>query len=164
MFGSIGIFAAWGSFVALGATGYFTDAGLYDARRSLIVLVCTAIFIAFWSWVFLRPRPSEVSKEPPRVTGSTAESAGTSWTSVVSLLMMVAAYGTCGGAWLTRFQADRSLRLGLSIMSLGFFGLAAILAVIGLSDARPRRWKLLGLVTLAFLVLAVAALVIAPNV
>ena len=38
------VLAAWGIYLAIGATGIFTDVGLFDARRSAIVLACSAAF------------------------------------------------------------------------------------------------------------------------
>ena len=44
--------AVWGIYLAVGATGVFTDVGLFDLRRSMVVLACSALFLGFWLFDF----------------------------------------------------------------------------------------------------------------
>ena len=48
-------------------------------------------------------------------------------------------------------------------MRVAFFGISAILALIGLSDPKPRRGKLLGLATILLLLLSVVLFIWQVN-
>ena len=138
----IGALAAWGIYLAIGATGLFTDDSLFDARRSIIVLTCSAVFLGSWLLImWFRPVSHSVSK--------------TNWASIISLCVSLAAYGL----WLTAHLVWRNGDGARSTTVLGWasficFATSAVVALIGASDPRPRRGKLLGSVTLLLLLIA----------
>ena len=153
--GLIAALAAWGIYLAVGATGMFTDVGLFDARRSAIVLACSALFLG--SWVIVLSVRSKSADE-------TDAAIGASWASIVSLGATLVSYlmwaiahavwqGGQGEAW--------TKALGWTCVAL--FGISAILALIGLSDPKPRRGKLLGLATMLLLLLVVVLFVWQVN-
>ena len=138
-------FSVWAALLAIGATGVFTDIGLFDLRRSLIVLGCSAVFLGFWCWVFTRPR-----------SDSTAPQLQRSFASPASLMVIGAGYLCWGAAWFVwRRLSDESLTNVLSWLSLLLMAVATIMALVGLSDPRPKRLKLMGLGTLLMLGIAV---------
>jgi hypothetical protein len=145
--GLIAALLAWGIYVAIGATGLFTDEGLFDARRSVIVLICSAAFLGSWL-VILRFR------------GTASSESTINWSSIVSFCITLVGYGFWLSAhlvWRDGEGAQWTTRFGWT--SLVCLGSSAVLALIGVSDPRPRRGKLLGLVTLVLLLLAVGLFV-----
>jgi hypothetical protein len=151
LWGLVAALAVWGIYLAIGATGVFTDVGLLDVRRSLIVLACSAAFLGGWMWI-LRRRTAPSS-------GSTISLRN--WPSLLSLLAALAAYGLWPASWVAwRAANPAKLTFVFGWMSLGLFGIAAVLALIGLSDPRRGRGKLLGLLTLALLLVAAVGLVV----
>jgi hypothetical protein len=147
--------------LAIGATGIFTDVGLLDPRRSLIVLACSVAFVAFWV-IIVRKRNRGTSDGAEQPEGR-VEHGGrrTSRAGIASLVAAVAAYASWGLAWAIWIQQPGSTwTYVLGYSSAALFATAAISSLVGLSDPRPARWKLSGLVTLLLLALALLAFVI----
>jgi nitrate reductase NapE component len=145
------VIALWGIYLAVGATGAFTDVGLFDARRSVIVLACSAMFLGLWL-VFLarrrRPAMRLERLQPNRP-------------SQASLLAILVAYALWGGAWAAWFRGNpMNLTFVLGWISLALFALSTILAIIGLSDPLRERGKLWGLLTLVLFLLAGVGLIL----
>jgi hypothetical protein len=150
LWGLVLALAAWGIYLAVGATGIFTDVGLFDARRSVIVLICSAAFLCGWLWLLLLRRRSPGAPSWP-----------TNRCSLASLLCAVLAYGLWAGAWMAWDAGNPDNLNGiLGWTSLGAFALSAVLALIGLSDPQRKRGKLAGLVTLGLLWIAIAGLIV----
>jgi hypothetical protein len=142
--------AAWGIYLAVGATGMFTDAGLFDTRRSLIVLGCSATFLAAWLLFLVRARVAA----PPGIRTSR------NVCSAASLPLAALAYAVWSAAWAAWQRGNpHHLTQIFGWTSVVLFSLAAILAMIGLSDSQRVRWKLWGLVTLLLLLVAAAGFV-----
>ena len=132
----------WALFLAVGATGVFTDFGLFDIRRSLIVLACSAVFLGFW-WAVVR------------FGGPSESNAKLNWASITSLGLSLTAYA----AWLLahivwREGAGARATTIIGWLSFALFGASGIMALIGASDPRPKRGKLLALLTLLLLFVA----------
>ena len=147
------VLAAWGIYLAIGATGIFTDVGLFDARRSAIVLACSAAFLGFWLGILRRPsatgRSDSADAGPPRNRASLA-----------SVGVIAAAYLLWVAAWVAWSRGNpANLTFVVGWLSTAGFAIAAILALIGLSDPARERGKLWGLLTLALLLLAAGAFV-----
>ncbi len=148
--------AAWGIYLAIGATGAFLDSRLWDPRKSLIVIACSAGFLIFW-WTILRIRARRTAAVPV---------APWNWPSVLSCL--VACLGLLLG-WVaarpttpTAGPVDaRTAWLGLTAAA-SLMG-AAVLALIGASDPRPQRGKLLALLTFALLLGAIVLFLWRPT-
>lgn len=155
LFALVGFFCLWCVFVAVGATGMITDPGLFDIRRSLIVLGCAVIFASFWVWVMTRPLPK--GNEPDTSVDGSGKPVppARSGVSIVSLMTAGAAYVSWGLSWVAWNQGQplNCYRLGYAAVAL--LGLAALLGLIGVSDPRPRPGKLLGLVSILLLVAGV---------
>ena len=140
--------AGWGIYLAIGATGAFLDTRLWDPRKSLIVIACSAAFLIFW-WTILgiRARRPATTSVPPW-----------NWPSVLSCL--IASLGLLL-AWLSARSRTpvpgpidaRAAWLGFS--AAGSWIAAAVLALIGASNPRPQRGKLLALLTFALLLAAI---------
>ncbi|MDG2380616.1 MAG: hypothetical protein P8N76_03000 [Pirellulaceae bacterium] len=147
--------AAWGIYLAIGATGQWTDVGLFDARRSAIVLACSALFLGTWVVVLvLRSKSGNASVSNP----------GPSWASILSLGGTLASYvmwAVAHAVW-QGGQGERWTKL-LGWSCVVFFGSSAILALIGLSDPKPRRGKMLGLASMLLLLLSVVLFVWQVN-
>ncbi len=138
----IGALLVWGIYLAIGATGLFTDEGLFDLRRSVIVLVCSAAFLGSWLIIL-------------RFRGASNSESKINWPSIISFCMMLMAYALWLAAhlfWQDGSGAWWTMMLGWS--SLFCFGCSSIMALIGASDPRSRRGKLLGVVTLVLLLIA----------
>jgi len=158
LYALVGVFCLWCIFVAVGATGMITDPGLFDIRRSLIVLGCAVIFASFWVWVMTRPLPNNHDLETSDVSDvgpGKALTPSRSAVSIVSLMMAGAAYVSWGLSWVAWNQEQplNCYRLGYAAVAL--LGLAAVLGLIGVSDPRPRPGKLLGLVSILLLIAGV---------
>jgi hypothetical protein len=145
--GLVVVLALWGIYLAIGATGVFTDVGLFDARRSAIVLACSAAFLGLWM-VFLARRGRRGSSLP-------SDGSQPNLASRASLVAVLLGYALWAGAWAAWLNGNPSnLTYILGWISLALFSLSALLAIIGLSDPLRERGKLLGLATLALLLLA----------
>ncbi len=147
--GLMAALVAWGVFLAVGASSAFGRGGLvFDLRRSLIVLVCSALFLGGWYWVLTRRRSSPSADVPA--------SGGWNQASLLSLLLALAGYALWGTAWLVRSSPQTlSLMAPLGYLSALALGSATIAAMVGLSNPRRRRGQMLGLATLGLLLLAV---------
>jgi hypothetical protein len=142
----IGALAVWGIYLAIGATGLFTDEGLFDVRRSVIVLICSAVFLSSWILIMRFRRVSSESN--------------ISWASIISLCVMLVGYGLWMIAHLVWREGEAARwTIALGWTSVICFGSSAVMALIGASDPRPRRGKLLGSVTLLLLLLAAGVLI-----
>ena len=148
--GLMAALVAWGVFLAVGASSAFGRGGLvFDLRRSLIVLVCSALFLSGWYWVLTRRRFSASANAP---------ASGSDWNqaSLLSLLLAVAGYALWGTSWLMRSSPQTlSLMAPLGYLSALALGSATIAAMVGLSHPQRRRGQMLGLATLGLLLLAV---------
>ena len=138
----IGALVAWGVYLAIGATGLFTDEGLFDPRRSVIVLVFSAVFLGSWLIVM-------------RFRGAGDSESTINWPSIISLCVTLAGYAL----WLAAHLVWRDGEGARWTTALGWttvvcFGSSAVIALIGASDPRSRRGKLLGSVTLLLLLVA----------
>ncbi len=148
LWGLAGALAGWGIYLAIGATGIFTDVGLFDLRRSLIVLFCSGTFVGFWAWILTHR------------SGST-DTELRNWPSLVSLLVTCAAYLCWAAAWWAyRTAPDSPWTFVWGGVSTITFGIAAIAALVGLSDPRRVQGKLLGLLTLGLLLVAAVAFIV----
>ena len=81
--GLIVALAAWGIYLAVGATGQWTDVGLFDARRSAVVLACSALFLGTWVVVLVLRSQSG---------GRSGSDSGPSWASIGSLGISLISY------------------------------------------------------------------------
>ncbi|MCA9151175.1 MAG: hypothetical protein KDA92_17810, partial [Planctomycetales bacterium] len=86
LLGLIGVLAVWGIYQTVGATGWFADRGLFDARRSVIVFACSGAFVAWWIWL-LRSLRQAAPTDP-----GTGDAMLTNYASVVSLGLNLAAW------------------------------------------------------------------------
>ncbi len=155
LWGLLAVLAAWGVYLAIGATGVFTDAGLFDARRSLIVLACSASFLGFWSWILVRSRRNSAAPL------ETSLAAPLNLPSVMSTCCIAAAYALWTAAWVAWARGNpANLTFVLGWISVALFATAAVMALIGLSDPRRDRAKLWGLLTLGLLLVACVGLII----
>lgn len=159
--------AAWGIYLAIGATGWFADAGLFDQRRSWFVLGCSTTFIGLWLLflrrAFVRKRGRLATSDPgggPSLE-STAPGRALNWPSCLSLAVTVLAWCCWAAAWFAWLTPDlQPWNAPLGWLSVAAFGLAAILALVGLSDPVRDAGKLAGLLTLLLLAAAAVALVV----
>ena len=139
--------ALWGIYLAIGATGIFIDAGLLDLRKSWIVLGCSAAFLAFWLGILrLRARRTDLPRDD-RLWN---------WPSGLSLagaLLGMLLWLAAGASRQPGGSVGPSYTLGS--LAAGLLAISAILALVGASDPRPRRGKLLALLTLLLLGTAV---------
>jgi hypothetical protein len=146
--------AGWGIYLAIGATGAFLDSRLWDPRKSLIVITCSSGFLIFW-WTILGIRARRKTAAPL---------APWNWPSVLSCL--VASLGLLFGWLAMRPTAPgpidaRTAWLGL--IAAGTLVAAAVLALIGASNPRPQRGKLLALLTFALLLGAIILFLWRPT-
>jgi hypothetical protein len=152
LWGLIVALALWGIYLAIGATGIFTDVGLFDARRSAIVLACSAAFLGLWMIVLSRRR---------RRSTAPADRSARNRASMASLLAILCGYALWGGAWAAWLNDNPfNLTYVLGWIAVGLFALSAILAIVGLSDPLREEGQLLGLVTLVLLLLAGLGLIL----
>lgn len=56
---------AWGIYLAVGATGMFVQESMMDVRKSVVVVVCVAIFLGLWSVVLFGRKKPGVAGQPP---------------------------------------------------------------------------------------------------
>ncbi len=144
--------AVWGIYLAVGATGVFTDVGLFDLRRSMVVLACSALFLGFWMIISVLP-PKDAEKV-----------AQTNWSSVISFGLTLVAFLLWAISYAV-WQGGRgqSATTVLGWLSFALMAIASLLSLIGLSDPRPRRGKLFGLASIALLALAVVLFIWQVN-
>lgn len=150
----------WGLYLAIGATGLFSRGRIVtDPRRSLIVLACSALFLGSWYYILRRRRKQETRETTDQETAAN----GPTWNqaSLVSTAVAVMGYLLWGTAWLMWAEPSSQHQTApLGYLSALAFGVAAVMAMIGLSDPRRRRGQLAGALTLILLLAAAVAFVL----
>jgi hypothetical protein len=144
-FGIMLALVLWGIYLAVGATGFFVQASMTDTRKSLVVLVCMAMFLGLWIIVLRRTKP--------RSDDSTAEVAASpatppqSWsTSGIAAVVMLVIGGLL---WLAAISSWNDKALSTTtilgwLAALNMTG-SATAGMVALSDRRHRKGKWLGL-------------------
>jgi len=143
----MGALVIWGSVLAVGA---WKTGG--DLRKPCIVLACTFGFLLLW-WIVLK-YASTRGQNPVA-----DEKIGWNVSALVSFsLLPIISLGLAWDFWLDVLtgRAAHGLRVGM----LALMMVSMIAAIVGLSDPRPSRGKLLGLISLSFcLVVGMVAMV-----
>jgi hypothetical protein len=160
-FGIMLALVLWGVYLAVGATGMFVQDSMLDVRKSVIVVVCVALFLGLWGIVLYgvkskgtgskgagsvnvqdagSEKTGEVSKTPTAATWSKPGLAATALGAVGAILWLAAI-----ASW-KNISLDGTTILGwlaaICIMGSATFG------IIALSDRFRRRGKWLGLLGL----------------
>lgn len=142
LWGIIGALAVWGIYLAVGVTGYFSpDSGLFDYRKPIVVIACSAGFLAFW-WGNL-----QIKKLPGNhYVDATGRANPCNW---ISLLAATIGYVLWGAA----FQASNLMTTRLGYASAFLMGTAMLTGIIGISDPirRKGRWAALLAILMALL-------------
>ena len=125
----------------------------YDPRRSLILVACALGFTLFW-FAVLRWRNSRGSDG-----GALVVSNSISWTSVSSAALMSVAFVLFVSIKLFT-PANNSIAMDAqSWLILGLTLAAQVLAVVGLSEPRPRRGKMAGIVSMLLLAIMLVMMI-----
>lgn len=146
----MGLLVVWGGYLAVGA---WRAGG--DQRKAWIIVSCTSGFLALW-WLVLRQltrrdqRSKMPSDEPIWNTGSLLSFG----------LLPIIGLGLLWDFWLGDWTGQRAQMLRFAM--LGLMMTAMVAAAVGLSDPRPLRGKLLGLISLAFCIVSGMAAMVLP--
>ncbi len=150
--------AVWGIWLAVGATGWFGDRGLFDLRRTAIVLSCSLAFLTFWfTALYVRARSVQAASE--KVSGET--SCAGNWQTASRPTSRAAVASVAGGVLMllvgvaARTARSPELRTAAGWTALLLFLAAGVAALVALSDPRRPRLQLLGLLTLALQLVAI---------
>ena len=151
----MGALAIWGIYLAAGSTGYFTDASLWDPRKSFIVAVCVITFLGLWMFVlqavekrqrrFADDTPDADLPAEPMATSSPA-----TWSRAGLATCGIGALG--GLVWILAIMTFRQVGASTTTI-LGWLAAfcmtgAATSGMIALSNPRVLRGKWLGLIGL----------------
>lgn len=156
--------AVWGIYLAVGATGYFTEESLFDPRKSLIVAVASTSFLLLWVFVLNAVDRRKQVIEGPELSikadghssvGSTRTEIGWSVSGFVTVAIGVFGFLLWGLA-IAIWPADDTKRNWLLITTVT--GWLAAISMVGsatagmitLSNPRKMKGKWLGLLGLVF--------------
>jgi len=136
----------WGLYVAVGVTGLGVQSSLFDPRKSLIVVVAVGLFLGLWGLALLAAK----KRSAPAAHASRWSKPGI--TSLGLVLLGFVVWQVAIAAWQQATTRTVTILGWLAALSM----LASLVAaLIGLSDPQSRRGKLLGLITMAFVGLAI---------
>ena len=136
----------WGIYLAVGSTGYFTDASLMDSRKSVIVATCMTSFLAMWVFVLRAVEKRKSNLQGPSKAGITEPALGRAWSRAGLVTLGIGGLGLLlWGIAVTTFG-----NVGLVVTTvMGWLAAvsmvgAATSGMIALSNPRAARGKWLG--------------------
>lgn len=145
----VGVFA-WGTYLAVGAVR--ANRARDDFRQGIVIFVCVSGFLVFWLGTLWFVRQRGLGRANRRLNSDNRWSVA----SPLGLFIAFVGAGLFGATFSTGLETQVALRATLGWISLGLFGVAMVLALVGLSDPRPLTGKWLGLfVFLLFVVMTV---------
>lgn len=130
----------WGIYLAIGATGMFVQESMMDPRKSVIVVICVALFLGLWAIVLNSQKatvPHEHVNGPPWSKSGLA----TIGCAVTGSLLWVAAV-------MSWKSASLSTTTVLGWLAALFIMGSATSGIIALSSIYVRRGKWLGMLGL----------------
>lgn len=128
---------AWGIYLATGAVLYNAD-----YRKGLIILGCTAGFMAFWAAAYFEAKRKMVAKANEE--GKAAGPVGWNFASAFGFLLAAIVSGAMAAAAWGGWQAP-----GWAFAAMfGIAGASGIASIVGLSNPRRGHGRWLGLVGL----------------
>lgn len=144
----------WGIALAIGSTGVFIQDSMLDLRKSLIVLVCVALFLGLWSIVLLGRKPTRreelAAADSSDKSNVVANASSLPWSRPGLTTFALGVSGTV--LWAVAIATWKSVSTdGTTI--LGWLAALCILGsatsgIISLSQPVKRRGKWLGLLGL----------------
>ena len=144
--------AAWGIYLAIGATGMFIQEDMMDARKSGIVISCVALFLGLWSIVlFSKRKPADQSslstveapvRSRPALSKAGMTTLGLLVTGVVAWLIAVA-------MWNQKALTATTTLGWLAALCFTGSATAGIIALSAKTAARGKWFGLLGLIGFA---------------
>lgn len=162
---------AWGVYLAVGSTGMFIQDSMMDPRKSVIVIVCMAMFLGMW-WIVLKSRPintrldahvAESTEQPSdhQQSAPPKEIVVPAWSKPgLSSLGLGAAgavfWGIAIATW-NAIPAWQTTTLGW-LAAVGMMG-SATAGIVALSEPRRRSGKWLGVLGLFLFLIALIGFV-----
>lgn len=151
---------AWAVYLSIGATGIFVQESMLDLRKSLIVGLCVAFFLALWFVVLLGNRAKAKRSHASQNSVSTARNRRWSKPGIATLVCIVAAIASWGIAIATWKSISPSATTILGWLSAALVMGSAVSGMIALSERRAPRGKWLGMLGLVGFVVALIGFVL----
>lgn len=137
----------WGVYLAIGSTGYFLESSLWDARKSLIVVVCMTSFLALWVFVLRAVEKRKLALQTPPSPDSTSKLPnGRPWSKAGLATLAIGGLGAV--VWAVSIASFKQVGLATTTC-LGWFAAASMVGaatagMVALSNPRALRGKWLG--------------------
>ena len=135
---------AWGIYLSIGATGIFLQESLMDARKSVIVAVCVALFLGLWGMALLGSRVTANRDRSSNDGPPTTEARIWSKPGIATLACGVAGIACWAAAIVTWNSVSPAATTILGWLAAVLVMGAAISGIIALSDRRRSRGKWFG--------------------
>lgn len=155
----------WGAVLAVGSTGYFINASLFDPRKFFVVAVCVTSFLVFWVLILRAVEKRKAmlatpTEEPAATDNHSAPQLPWSRAGVLTPMLGSASLLVWGVAIGSFGSVSTALTTILGWLAAAMVVVTASSGIVALSNPQKLRGKWIGLVGLAFAAGAVLAFVV----